>query len=68
MFNVREIIIHTPAHLSSLFKEKETIVIALVSIVSCCCKLQQKVSSAIQVGVKFAFLTSRILLDKNEAR
>lgn len=43
-------------------------VIALVSIVSCCCKLQQKVNSAIQVGVNFAFLTSRILLDINEAR
>ena len=50
------------------FKEKENIVIALVSIVSCCCKLQQKVNSAIQVGVKFAFLTFRILLDINEAR
>ena len=43
-------------------------VIALVSIVSCCCKLQQEVNSAIQVGVNFAFLTSRILLDINEAR
>lgn len=50
------------------FKEKETIVIALVSTVSCCCKLQQKVNSTIQVGVKFAFLTPRILLDNNEAK